>query len=237
VVYAKFTVSGRKKIKGEKMLGKTIIIATNAGFLGTILQDKLREIGLQSIVAASDNDLMSAMEKTRSRLIFMENCFHGQGTEEYVLRVMKHGHGLRMVIWSAYTLAPIIACRFLSAGANSFFTLRESKETIMLILHRIAVGENYYPNEVAKIIERGTYFPVLDAELTIREIEIIKLSINERTNGVIARLLGIKPTTVKFHKTNVYRKCGGNTTIHLLRYGLSKGIICLDDLILGEGGE
>jgi hypothetical protein len=36
---------------------------------------------------------------------------------------------------------------------------------------------------------------------------------------------------VKMHRVNIYRKCGGNTVIDLIQYGLAHGIICPEDIV------
>jgi DNA-binding NarL/FixJ family response regulator len=127
----------------------------------------------------------------------------------------------------------LIAARFLLAGAESYFSLRDTDERIAGILNRIITGRRYYPADVKTIIESNTYFPDMNGKLTMREIEIIKLSVTRQNNQAIAEVLGISVPTVKRHKVNVYRKCGGNTPVDLLRYGLMQGVICLEDL----GGE
>jgi DNA-binding NarL/FixJ family response regulator len=219
------------------MRNNSAIIATTADFLASILRDKLITMGIQLIdIALSDNDLANKIERVKYRLVFMENCFHGHGTEEYVLRLTKHTRGLRIIIWSAAALSPIIAYRFIIAGADSYFSLRDTKDNLTTILRRIAAGQKYFPDDVAKIFEKRTYMPLIGAKITVREIEIIKLSIDGKTIKQIAIIMGVTVRTVKFHKTNLYRKCGGNTTIYLLRYGLTRGIICPEDLMLGEGG-
>jgi DNA-binding CsgD family transcriptional regulator len=39
---------------------------------------------------------------------------------------------------------------------------------------------------------------------------------------------------IKFHKSNVYRKCGGDTAVDILIYGILKGIILMEDLCLSS---
>jgi two-component system nitrate/nitrite response regulator NarL len=67
-------------------------------------------------------------------------------------------------------------------------------------------------------------------KLTVWETEIIKLSITGRNNREIADALGIGAATVKYHKAGIYRKCGGNTPVDILRYGLVLGVIRPEDL-------
>jgi DNA-binding NarL/FixJ family response regulator len=94
----------------------------------------------------------------------------------------------------------------------------------------IAGGRRYCPPDVQAVIESDTYFPDMRGKLTLREIEIIKLSVTRKNNREIAGTLGISVATVKFHKAHIYRKCGGNTPVDILRYGLAQGIILPEDI-------
>jgi DNA-binding NarL/FixJ family response regulator len=79
-------------------------------------------------------------------------------------------------------------------------------------------------------VESDTYFPDMKGKLTMRETEIIKLSVTRQNNQAVADELGISVSTVKRHKVNIYRKCGGNTVMDILRYGLRQGVIRPEDL-------
>jgi DNA-binding NarL/FixJ family response regulator len=133
-------------------------------------------------------------------------------------------------VWSAQVVKPVIAARFILAGAESYFSLRGTGEDVAGALGLIAAGKRYCPAEVQAIAESGTYFPDMRGKLTMREIEVIKQSISGRKNREIAEALGIAAATVKMHKVNIYRKCGGNTPVDILRYGLRQGVIGLEDL-------
>jgi DNA-binding NarL/FixJ family response regulator len=220
------------------MRNNSIIIATSANALAAVLRDKLRNLGVQAAtIAENDGELIDGIKNGYPRFVFLENCFHEQTTEEYVLRLIKRHRDLRIVVWSASTVKPIIAARYILAGAESFFSLRDMDENIRDILKRIIAGQHYYPAAVGTVIDDGSYMPTIGGELTIREIEVIKLCVSGRNNKAIAETLGIRFHTVKAHKLHIYRKCGGNTLIDILRYGLQQGIISPEDLGAGKGED
>jgi DNA-binding NarL/FixJ family response regulator len=125
---------------------------------------------------------------------------------------------------------PVIAARYILAGAESYFSLRDTDKSIADILERIASGRRYCPADVKAVVESDTYFPDMKGNLTTREKEIVKLSVTGRNNRKIAEVLGVQMSTVKSHKASIYRKCGGNTPVDILRYGLTQGIVRLEDL-------
>jgi DNA-binding NarL/FixJ family response regulator len=213
------------------MRANSVIIATNAEFLADILRDTLRGFDIRPVLTAhNEHELLDGIRNNYPRFVFLENCFRGTGTEEFILRTVKRDREVRIVVWSAMAVKPVIAARYILAGAESYFSLREREENIADILKVIVTGRRYCPTEVQAVIDSDTYLPDIQGKLTLREMEIIKLSVIKRNNREIADMLGICVSTVKTHKARLYRKCGGNTSIDILRYGLTQGVIRPEDI-------
>jgi DNA-binding NarL/FixJ family response regulator len=213
------------------MRNNSIVIATNADFLAEVLRDTLRDLDVGPIVVARDeNELMGRTKNSFPWLALVEDCFRGPATEEYVQKLAGRYRDLRIAVWSAQEVKPVTAARFILAGAESYFSLREAGEDIAGILGRIAAGRRYCPAEVKAVVDSDTYFPGMKGKLTMRETEVVKLSTTGRKNREIAEMLGISVATVKLHKVNIYRKCGGNTPVDILRYALTQGLIRPEDL-------
>jgi DNA-binding NarL/FixJ family response regulator len=211
------------------MSNNSVIIATNAEFLADILRDTLRDFEVRPVLTVhTEDELLTGIKNKYPRFVFLENCFRGPRTEEFILRIVNRDREARIVVWSAMAVKPVIAARYILAGAESYFSLRD--KNIGDILRVILSGKRYCPAEVKAIVESETYFPDMKGKLTLREIEIIKLSASEPKNRKIADALGVRVATVKNHKARIYRKCGDNTPVDMLRYGLAQGGICLEDI-------
>jgi two-component system nitrate/nitrite response regulator NarL len=213
------------------MRNNGVLIATNSDFLAEALRDIVRDAGGGLVVTArSEGELTGRIQKCFPRLVLLENCFRQQGTEELVMRLVSRNRDLRIAVWSPMAVQPVIAARFILAGAESYFSLRGGEDDVAEIVGRIAAGRRYCPAGVQAVINSGTYFPNLTGKLTAREREVVKLSATGGNNRAIAEALGITVSTLKLHKVNIYRKCGGNTVVDMLRYGLKQGVIRPEDL-------
>jgi DNA-binding NarL/FixJ family response regulator len=188
------------------------------------------------VIAHNDETLTGGIKTGYPRFVLLENCFREQATEEYVLRLVKRYRDLRIAVWSASEVRPVTAARYILAGAESFFSLRDRDVPVTDILRRINAGQYYYPAGVEDILDEGSYVPVFGGKLTPREMETARLCAGGKTTKEIAAVMGIKAATVKAHKLHIYRKCGGNTPVDILRYGLMRGFISLEDLTAGRGG-
>ena len=210
------------------MRNNSVIIATKAAFLADALREKLRDAGLTVFVAATESELSDKIRVAFPRFIFLEHCFHGHGTDDFIQRMVKHDGSLRVVVWAAAELKPHAAARFIAAGAESYFSLRDTDSRIESIVCRIAGGRRYCPGDVEAELDKDAY-PVVGEGLTPREVDVVKLSAKGLSNQGIGGALGVSIHTVKFHKLNIYRKCGGNTPVDILRNGIARGIIKEDD--------
>jgi DNA-binding CsgD family transcriptional regulator len=213
------------------MRNNGVIIATNAEFLAGILREKFMAIGLQVFIAASDNDLTEKINSGYSKFIFIEHCFHGYGTDVFIHRMVKRTRNMRVVVWAACEVKPVVAARYIEAGAESFLSLRDTESNIETVIKKTAWGQRYRPADVEAVLDKEGEEPLFDKDLTKREIEIMKMSVTGKTNEQIGNVFSISVNTVKMHKKSIYRKCGGNTALDILRNGLIKGVLSVDDLI------
>jgi DNA-binding NarL/FixJ family response regulator len=126
---------------------------------------------------------------------------------------------------------PRAAARYIAAGADSFISLRDTgEEELKGQVEIILSGKPFYPAGVAEALEGEAYFSGYRGDVTGREAEIIRHSLDGGSIQDIARLMGIEPATVKTHKNHIFKKCGGTGYVALLRYALSRGIISLEEL-------
>jgi len=213
------------------MRSNCVIIATNALFLAGILKDMLMDIGFQVIIAATGNELTAKIKGGYSKFIFLEHCFRDYGTDVFIHRMVKQCRNMRIVVWAACEVKPVVAARYIEAGAESFFSLRDAGNKSEKIIKNIAWGDHYCPADVEAVLDKDGDGPLFGRELTKREIEIMKMSGSNKTNRQIGEVFSISENTVKMHKKSIYRKCGGNTPLDMLCNGLRRGLLSLDDLI------
>jgi len=212
------------------MNNSSVVIATNASFIADALREKLRDAFYKVYIAANDEEFAAKLKAVYPRFIFVENCFHGLGTDVFIQRIIKHNRNIHIVVWTATEVKPVIAARFIVAGAESFFSLRDNYKNIENIIFRIAGGFCYYPDEVEAALDQDSIYPIVGKTLTKREIEIMQMIILGYSNKQISEKLRLHIGTVKYHKNNIYRKLGCNKSIDIMRNGIIQGTIHQDDI-------
>jgi len=101
------------------------------------------------------------------------------------------------------------------------------KQELLTALEKIAAGGIYFSddvlNEMLKESERKKISE--EVQLTMREIEIVKLIEKEYSNKKIADTLFLSERTVETHRKNIFRKTKTSSLIGLIKYAYEHKLI------------
>jgi DNA-binding NarL/FixJ family response regulator len=119
------------------------------------------------------------------------------------------------------------------AGASGYLLKDASIQELMRGIAAAAAGESLIsPHIAAKVLQRlraSSQEPDLEktirAELSDREIEVLKLIANGKDNAQIAADLHISPKTVKNHISNILMKLQIQNRIQAAVYAVRSGIV------------
>jgi two-component system NarL family response regulator len=114
--------------------------------------------------------------------------------------------------------------RALQSGAQGYLLKDMSKEELIGAIRAVHAGQHHIPLHVASRLAERMSRP----ELTLREIEVLKLVVKGKSNKQIAQDLDITEDTVKGHLKNVYGKLGVNDRTQAAITALQHGIMHLE---------
>jgi len=107
----------------------------------------------------------------------------------------------RVIVLSTFDMSEDIHLAF-EAGARAYLLKDSSREEIIAAIEAVHAGERFVPPKVAQRLDERRARPALSA----REIEIIDLIVQGRSNKEIAAELKITEFTVKGHLKNIFLK-------------------------------
>jgi DNA-binding NarL/FixJ family response regulator len=119
------------------------------------------------------------------------------------------------------------------AGACGYLLKDSSIQELIVGIRAAAAGESLIsPQIAAKVLQRlraqstsEDAAATIRAELSDREIEVLKLIANGKDNAQIARELFISPKTVKNHISNILMKLQIDNRIQAAVYAVRSGIV------------
>lgn len=113
-----------------------------------------------------------------------------------------------------------------TAGANGFIHKNTDKDELIFAINQIIKGKEYISSEINKesIVFTNSEHAI-EADLTKREIEIVKFIALGLSNNEIGSKLFISARTVDTHRTNIMRKLNVNNVAGLIRFAYTSKII------------
>ena len=141
--------------------------------------------------------------------------------------------GLTVIALSATDDPRLIDAAF-EAGVSAYVLKTSEPDVIATAIHQAFKPSLYVAHRPAPML-RSVPAPAERVELpklTRRELEILELVAEGRSNRQVAQLLWVTDQTVKFHLANVYRKLGVRSRFDAARWAQENGV-----LQVAESGE
>jgi two-component system response regulator NreC len=116
----------------------------------------------------------------------------------------------------------------LHAGASGYIPKRAAPDDLVSGIRAVSQGNVFLYASLARFLMREVVeqpSPPGASELTPRELEVLALIAEGRTNREIAEALVISPKTVDRHRENIMTKLNLHNRVELVRYAIDKGLI------------
>ena len=113
--------------------------------------------------------------------------------------------------------------RALEAGARGYIIKGMPYQTLVDALQRVHAGGRFLPPPVARAL--ASRMP--DSELSSRELEVLTLLVNGRSNREIASRLGITEATVKSHVSTILMRLNVEDRTQAAVTALRRGLVHL----------
>jgi DNA-binding NarL/FixJ family response regulator len=110
----------------------------------------------------------------------------------------------------------------MDAGARGYILKNAVDLELATAIRRVAAGEIVLDAQLAKPVTlRGER----NAGLTARELEILQLIVNGKSNKEIADDLKLSANTVAVHRANIMETLGIHKTAELVVYAIRNGLV------------
>lgn len=119
---------------------------------------------------------------------------------------------------------PVLVRQVLSAGANGYVTKTADKAELFEAILAVAAGRRYIDSRVFFLDQIVARQPDT-SPLTERESQVAHLILEELSSSQIAERLFISFNTVETHRKRIYQKLGVTTSLGLMKYSLSRGLV------------
>jgi DNA-binding NarL/FixJ family response regulator len=210
-----------------------VLIVDDHDLFRTGLRNLLEEQGLQIIAEASTGlDAVRIVREQAPDVVVMDLNMPSMGGVEATRHISSIAPLTRVVMLTISDQDSDVMDAIL-AGACGYLLKDSSIQELVAGIEAASRGESLISPAIAsKVLQRiratGTQPDIADtirAELSDREIEVLKLIANGKDNAVIAGELCISPKTVKNHISNILMKLQIDNRIQAAVYAVRSGIV------------
>jgi DNA-binding NarL/FixJ family response regulator len=173
--------------------------------------------------ARSAEEAIEQLEHTPADVVLMDIGLPGMDGIE-ATKLVKERFGVRVVVLTVHQLeAEVLAA--MTAGADAYCLKSTDPASLLLAIRAAAIGSTYLDPQIAHLVLGQLSVPSGgQAQLSPRELEVLRLIAEGLSNKEIAQRLGISLSTVKTHIEELLAKLSASdrtqAAIKAVRQGL-----------------
>ena len=170
--------------------------------------------------ASNGQEAIESFRLHRPDVTLMDIQMPGFNGIEAIGRIHREFPDAQIIVLTTYT-GDVQVVRALKAGARAYVLKGHVHRELLETIRAVHAGQKRIPPDIAaELAEHAA-----DDELTVREIDVLRLIAAGNSNRLIADQLSIGEATVKSHVTNILSKLGANDRAHAVTIALKRGII------------
>jgi DNA-binding NarL/FixJ family response regulator len=170
--------------------------------------------------AASGEEAIHQFRKYRPDVTLMDLQMGGISGIEAIIAIRSDFPEARVIVLTTY-LSDVQVVRALRAGARGYVLKGHVDQDLSEVIRAVHAGRKRIPPEVAAELAEHTD----EDDLTLREIEVLRLVATGNANKEIATRLSIAEDTVKSHVAKILAKLQANDRTHAVTTAIKRGII------------
>ena len=171
--------------------------------------------------AGDGAEAVRLVKELRPRVVVMDSAMPGMNGLVATERILKIAPETAVLMLSMHSEDTWVA-RALEAGARGYILKNAVDLELATAIRRVAAGEKVLdpqlPRPSALKGERS-------GALTARELEILQLIVDGKSNKEIAKKLRLSANTVAVHRANIMNALGIHKTAELVVYAIRNGLV------------
>lgn len=183
-----------------------------------------RDAGLQVVgEARSGEEALERLPHSTAQIVVMDIGLPGMDGIEATKQIKATFPELRVVMLTAHRLETEVFAA-LASGADAYCLKTTDPASLLLAIHAAALGSTYLDPDIAHLVLGRVNVPG-ENPLSPRELDVLGLIAEGRSNKQIAEALSIGVATVKTHVEDILEKLSASDRTQAAVKALRQGLI------------
>jgi len=167
-----------------------------------------------------ENSIKLAKE-LHPRVIVMDCALPGMNGLEATRRIIEDSPETAVLMLSMHSESTWVR-QAIEAGARGYVLKNALDLELGAAIRKVAAGETVFD---PKVEQRAALKGERDAALTARELEVLQMIVDGKSNKEIASVLDLSANTVAVHRANIMNTLGIHKTAELVVYAIRAGLV------------
>jgi two-component system, NarL family, nitrate/nitrite response regulator NarL len=174
--------------------------------------------------ATNANEALELLKQTKSELVITDINMPGMDGLEFIKAIRSSFPPKKIIVLSLHD-EPHFVRNIMKQRVQGYILKNDASTELIEAVHRVLAGKTFFSSKISQVMMEQINAPDSEKLLTEREIEIIKLIADEKSNKQIADKLFISERTVETHRKNIFRKTETNNIVGLIKFAYTNNII------------
>jgi len=182
--------------------------------------------------AETGEGAVESVRRSAPDVVLMDIHMPGIGGIEATRRILRLAPEVRVIALTALDDEPFPS-RLLDAGAVGYITKGCPADELVQAIHQVMRGHHYLSSDMARKLSltalagKGSTTPL--SKLSPREMQVMMMITQGKTNQEISDALFLSPKTVSTYRTRLFEKLGVSNDVELTHFALRHGMIELSE--------
>jgi DNA-binding NarL/FixJ family response regulator len=173
--------------------------------------------------ASDGNEAVKMAMELKPRVVVMDCALPGVSGLVATKQIMEKAPKTAVLMLSMHSEETLVR-QAMEAGARGYMLKNAMDLDLAMVVKRVAAGETVLDLQVER---SASLKGERDAGLTARELEILQLIVEGKSNKEIATQLNLSVNTVSVHRANIMDALGIHKTAELVVYAIRNGLVNL----------
>jgi DNA-binding NarL/FixJ family response regulator len=173
--------------------------------------------------ASDGNEAVKMAMELKPRVVVMDCALPGVSGLVATKQIMEKAPKTAVLMLSMHSEETLVR-QAMEAGARGYMLKNAMDLDLAMAVKRVAAGETVLDPQVER---SASLKGERDAGLTARELEILQLIVEGKSNKEIATQLNLSVNTVSVHRANIMDALGIHKTAELVVYAIRNGLVNL----------